>query len=1077
MNWTAALLLAGFLQVSAAGYTQGKITLSLKKASLQKVFAAIKSQSGYAVWYDMAILKNTTPVNIKVKDVSLEEALAIACKDQPLEFHITDKMIVITTKTDKPGNDPPEKIDVKGRVLNEKGEPASGISVTIKNSRIGTMTDEDGRFELANIDKNAVLLFSGANIETEEEPLNGRIELLIVVKIRMGRLDDVQVIAYGTTTKRLSTGNISTINAETIMQQPISNPLAAMEGRVPGLVITQQSGVPGGGFFVQIRGQNSIASGNNPFYIIDGVPFTSTPIMTSRLNTEITHGGSPFSSLNPSDIESIEILKDADATAIYGSRGANGVILITTKKGKAGKTKFDFHAYTGAGKVARKIPLLNTTQYLEMRREAFANDGALPNPSSDYDLTTWDTTRYTDWQKVLIGGTAHITDVQGGISGGNENTQFLVGGNYLQESTVFPGDFADQKESAHINLSTTSTDKRFRASVTASYVNEQNNLLRLDFDLSSLPPPDTPPIYDSAGKLNWAGGTFNNLLGYLRQKYRVHTDNLIGNVVISYQVLPGLQIKASGGYSKIESTETLIVPGDSYNPSWNVQSSAQFGLSSLTTWIMEPQLEYIIQSRKSRFNVLIGGTFQNDARNNLTQYASGFSSDALLENIAAASTISVDHANTYVSQYRYNAFFGRINYQLDKKYILNLNGRRDGSSRFGPGRQFANFGSVGIAWIFSKEKGVSDKLPWLSFGKLRASYGLTGNDQIGDYRFLSTYSPTTYPYQGMPGLEPTALLNSDYGWETVKKLEAGLNLGFLKNRILLEVDYFRNRSSNQLVNYALPAITGFNAITANLAATIQNTGLEIELNSVNVKKKSFNWSTFFNLTIPQNLLVVYPNISSSSYANKYVVGKPLSIIKALHYTGVDPITGVYTFQDINNNGSDLDIPGDLDAVKNVTKNYYGGISNHFSYKRFGLDIFIQFVKQIGYNYLTGFPTPGTMANQPTIVLDRWQHSGDRNNVEAYTQGGGKGIAFLKYIYGQGYGDNRITDASYIRFKNIYISYNISLSKSDKIKMLKIFLQGQNLLTITHYQGMDPENNGTNLLPPLKIFTGGLQVSF
>jgi TonB-linked SusC/RagA family outer membrane protein len=1077
MNLTAILLLAGCLQVSAAGYSQGKITLSLKNAPLEKVFASIETQSGYTVWYDYAVLKNTNPIDIDVKDLTLEQTLAIACKNQPLDFSIVGKMVVLKEKKNNRDNDPPNMVGVKGKVVNEKGEPLAGASVFIQGTRIGTRTDLNGEFFLPEAKNTTFLVITYTGYQSKVIRFSGQQEIVIMLSISASPLDQIQVIAYGTSSKRLSTGNISTINAETIAEQPVSNTLGALEGRVPGLVITQQTGVPGGGFTVQIRGQNSIASGNNPFYIIDGVPFTSTPIMTPRLSADITEGGSPFSTLNPYDIESIEVLKDADATAIYGSRGANGVILITTKKGKAGKTKFDFHVYNGAGGAARKMPLLNTSQYLQMRHEAFANDGTQPNPSSDYDLTTWDTTRYTDWQKVLIGGTAHITDAQGDISGGNENTQFLIGGNYHRESTVFPGDFADQKGSAHLNLSTASTDKKFRANVTASYVSEQNNLLSSDFDLFNALPPDAPRAYDSTGKLNWENGTFNNPLGYLLQKYQAHSDNLIGNATISYQILPGLQVRTSAGYTKLESTETLILPGDSYNPSWHVQSSAQFGTSSLITWILEPQLEYTIHSGKNRLNLLAGSTFQNDARNNLTEDASGFSSDALLENIAAASTISVNNTYTYTSQYRYNAFFARANYQFDEKYIFSLNGRRDGSSRFGPGKQFANFGSVGAAWIFSKEIGIAQGLPALSFGKLRLSYGLTGNDQIGDYRYLSTYFPTTYPYQGMPGLEPTALLNPNYGWETVRKLEAGLNLGFWKDRILLEVDYYRNRTSNQLVNYALPTITGFNGITANLPATVQNKGLEFELNTVNIRTKQFTWTSSFNLTVPQNLLLSYPNIASSSYANTYVVGKPLSIIMALHYTGVDPATGVYTFQDVNHNGSDLDIPGDLEAIKEVAKAYYGGLFNHFAYKGFGLDIFLQFVKQTGYNYLAGFTVPGLMANQPTTVLGRWQHPGDKTNVEEYTQGSGTGMAFLNYLYAQIYGDNRISDASFIRLKNIYLSYTVPLGKVVKIEMLKIFLQGQNLLTITHYLGMDPENNGTNLLPPLKILTGGLQINF
>ena len=318
--------------------------------------------------------------------------------------------------------------------------------------------------------------------------------------------------------ERLNTGDVSTISAQTIAEQPISNPLEAMEGRTPGIVITQQTGITGGGFFVQIRGQNSISSGNNPLYIVDGIPYPSVPLSAYETSSGTTNGGNPLSSLNPSDIESISILKDADATAIYGSRGANGVVLITTKKGKSGATKTDAAFYMGTGHITRGMDMLNTPEYLQMRNEAFINDGEIPTVATAPDLLAWDSSRYTNWEKTLIGGNSEIIDAQASLSGGSTNTQFLFGLGYHHETTVFPGDFGNNRMSGHLNLNHSSADQKLKLSLFANYSLFNNHLMGGDPTVEALTtPPDSPPPYDSTGKINWAGGTFDNPYGGLLQ--------------------------------------------------------------------------------------------------------------------------------------------------------------------------------------------------------------------------------------------------------------------------------------------------------------------------------------------------------------------------------------------------------------------------------------------------------------------------------------------------------------------------------------------------------------------------------
>jgi TonB-linked SusC/RagA family outer membrane protein len=1053
-----------------------KVTLSIEKASLQVVFSAIQSQTTYRFVYTTEQLIGTKLVTISANKESVQSVLKQCFRDQPLYFSLEDKFIIVHRKDVARKI---ETIDVSGKVKNEKGETLSGVTVSVVGSTRVTLTQADGTFSLERVPSDAILVFSGANVETSSITINGQSQLTVTLKNKINKLDEVQVIAYGSTTKRLNTGDVSTVTTETITEQPVSNPLAALEGRVAGLVVTQNSGAPGSGFFVQIRGQNSIANGNDPLYVIDGVPYPSVSL-ASTYTSSVIAGGNPLSTINPADIESINILKDADATSIYGSRGANGVILITTKRGKAGKTKVDFNTYFGSGEVDRTLKLLNTQQYLTMRNEAFKNDGATPSLSNgDYDLLLWDTTRYTDWQKLLIGNKSSISDVQLNISGGSSNTQFSLGGGFHRETPVFPGNYADQKGSAHFTLNHLSNDNKLKIDLAVTYGVENNNLPPVDFVSQAMSlPPDAPPLYDSVGKLNWPSG-FYNPYSYLEARYQGKTNNLISHAVINYRIIHDLQIRIAMGYNNVQMNEMQINPLTSVNPAYNETSGYTFfSNSSIETWILEPQMEYQKQIWKGKLDFLIGATAEQDTKTAQTTYAYGFSSDALLENIAAASSTHI-YNNNY-SQYRYAAFFGRLNYNIGEKYILNLTGRRDGSSRFGPGNQFANFGSIGAAWIFSNEAIFKREISFLSFGKLRSSYGTTGNDQIGDYQYLSTYSPTPYPYQNAPGLVPTSLYNPDYAWEINKKFEVGLDLGFMKDRLLFSASYYNNHSSNQLVGYPLPGITGFGTVQQNLPAIVQNTGIELTLSDILIKTSTFSWNVSANISFPKNVLLSYPGLAESSYNNIYQVGKPLSIYKSFQYLNVNPQVGIYQF--LNTQGTPTlspVYPDDFKALKKVAVNYFGGLQNSLQYKGWRLDIFFQFTKQTGWNYIKNYYTvPGMLGNQPAAVMNRWQKPGDNATFQKFSQA--YDSAYYGYLVNSAFsGDNTVGDASFIRLKTVSFSYTFSLPTMTKWHMqyLKLYLQGQNLLTISHYFGMDPENQSSYSLPPLRVITGGIQITF
>lgn len=1074
-----------------------KVTLSLKEVSLEAALKELEVVTNVKIFYsiDQHQSELTEQVSVEAVEQTLRTVLDELLAPHQIKYKVYEKeLTIILRKRDQTSSKDESRIDeptrkvetqhlattISGRVTDAvTQQPMAGVNIIVKGTTNGTTTDSEGKFSI-EVNEDDVIIFSFIGYASFETKINGRSVIDVSLKEDAKNLNEVVVNAgYYETTKEFQTGSIVKIEAKDIEKQPVSNPMAALQGRVTGLEVTQQNGVPGGNFKVRIRGTNSIANGNDPLYIIDGVPYTSTSMSFLETSGNIlgspgpnaSQGSGPLNSINPSDIESIEVLKDADATAIYGSRGANGVILITTKRGQKGKTNVDFNFYTGAAKLSSKMNLLNTQQYVEMRKEAFKNNNMIPTGSNAPDLLVWDTTRYTDWQEELIGGTASISDMQFSISGGDNNTQFLIGTGYHRETTVFPGDNSDQRVSVHANINNTSADQRFKTLFSVNYSTNFTELLNQDLTSAALTlPPNAPEVYTETGELNWVNWIgFENPMAYTKRIFEATTGNLIGNSVISYAILPSLEIRANLGYTNIRNDATTIFPISSLSPSAVQSNNSTFSSSHFQNWIAEPQLNWKPKLGPGYFNILGGATFLSQVNEGYVQNARGYSSEALMKNIGAAPTIA--SASNYYSQYRYQAFFGRVNYTFHDRYIINITGRRDGSSRFGPGKQFSVFGAVGAAWIFSNESFIKEAIPFLSFGKLRSSYGITGNDQIGDYQYLDTYK-SSGSYQGTVGLAPQRLSNPIFAWEENRKLEGSIDLGFLEDRIYLGVNYYHNRSSNQLVGAPLAPTTGFGSIQANFPATVQNSGIEIELKTQNIQKSDFIWSTIFNITIPRNKLVQFPDMESfPAYVNTYVVGEPLEIRKLYHYTGISPENGIYQFEDVNKDGAYT--VTDLQTVRFVGRKFYCGILNSFAYKGFQLDVFFQYVKQQGYDYQAPFySAPGTILNQPNLVTDRWRLPGDDADIQLYTTSGSSYTNLRS-------SDHVITDASFIRLKNLSLSYTIPSDWTKKLHMtnFNVFLQGQNLLTITKYRGLDPEIPGTIYLPPLRTLTGGIHLTF
>lgn len=1089
MKLTLAFLLAGTLFASAKGVGQN-VTLHLNNASLQQTFREIQRQTGYSFLYTKQMVADAPKITVNLNNVSLADALTECLQKQGLDFSIDNKMVVLRRKVKALTMAPPAPVvtdtsggELHGVVLNENNTPLQGATIRITNLNRSTYSNAHGEFTLPKLPPGKYTLeisYVGFTDYTGTITVNGNsVNITAALKQVLSQLDEIAVVAYGTATKRYATGAQTAIKSQDIEKQPVTNPIAALQGRMTGVLVTNANGIPGSGISLQIRGNYSLSNRADPLYIIDGVPFPAVSLSSTN-----TASGqvSPFNSINPNDIESISILKDADATAIYGSRGGNGVVLITTKKGKVGKTTLDVNAYSGSSVATRVPDFLNTQQYLDTRRKAFAADGITPTTSNAQDLLLWNQNTYTNFPKLIMGNTASFSNVQASVSGGNEQTRMLLSLGYHNEGSVIYGNNYDKRVSGHLNVDHYSLDKKLNINTSVSYTNDNIRTLAADPFLAIYAPPNFPH-YDSTGALYWipkdAQANTANPWSYLNKVGRNNTDNFITNMAVRYTVLPGLNARVNTGFSKVYLTQQVIMPTTAFNtvPSFAAQykNYASFSNSSVQTYIVEPQLEYAKRVGDLSINALLGGTAQRSLTK--SNYVTGinFSTDDLIETISAAGSIYDRGATS--KEYKYISGFSRLSLRWLDKYIVNGTFRRDGSSRFGPGKRFGNFWSIGGAYIFSAENFIRNYLPVLSFGKLRASYGITGSDQLQDYRYLETYASNYQSYNGTPGLYALQIANPVFSWEANRKVEVAMDLGFLKDRFLLSASWYRNRSDNQLVQAPLPSQTGFDYYQANLPALIQMTSLEFELNTVNIATRDVRWQTTFNITLPKNKLISFPGLATSAYAQTYAVGQPLQLARGYHYLGINSANGVPMFEDQNKDNAYNSL--DYVNIGSLSPKFYGGLGNTVTYKGFTLDVFIQFTKQHGYNaYRAYYFPPGYKVNVPTFyVKDNWTstHTDATQSALSTTVSNPNGPGYA-YPYRYYYSDAAYSDASYWRLKNLAFSYNLPKTLTGKMKVqnLRVYVQGQNLFTHTSYQGLDPETQ--NATPVLKTLTGGIQVT-
>ncbi|QEC44637.1 SusC/RagA family TonB-linked outer membrane protein [Pseudobacter ginsenosidimutans] len=1132
LKLTILLLTAALLNVHANSKAQ-TVTLSGKDLTLQQVFAAIEKQTDYVAFYNVSILAHTKPVTLTVYSMPLKELLNTVFRNQPLDYTIEGKTIILSPKIISPPLVPfsemlsTEKppLLITGILRTAEGELLAGASVRLKGKSSGTISDSKGSFQLKTDEEDPVLAISMIGYELMEVNIKktetgytvakysggmvgsadvstGIISFVFVMKKAVSLLDEAQVIAYGKTTRRLSTGSIGVIKGEDIANQPVMGVLEAIKGRVPGVIVTPYSGNPAAPVKVIIRGRNNINENalTDPLYVIDGVPRNNLNVSVITKNSPVSTGAvqggysllggeNPLVGINPNDIESISILKDADATAIYGSRGANGVILITTKKGKVGPTELSIGIRNGLTTLQRFPKMLNTAEYLAIRREAYRNDGALPTPSEAPDLLVWDANKYTDWQRVLA-GTGSTTSINASVGGGTNQSNYRLSAGFNTMKT--PMNIGGKNEMISItgSFSSASKDQKFKFSI--------NNSLGFSevivYNIASINAlaPNSPDIYNQKGELNFDGyrvlGSNRNPFENLKRPNSSNSVFLESNASVSYELMKGLNVSASGGYGFSINDNKYLIPLASQDPMAGGISSAVYGKSNSRNKFVESKLNYSTFIGKGDLSLMLAVNMQHMTSMGETITAAMFPNDDMMKSHNNASFVNTIENS---EQYKNVSALGGINYTWDNKYVINLTGRRDGSSKFGPGKQFGNFGAIGLSWIASDEKWLRKLLPsWFNMLKFRASYGETGSDGIPNYEFLSRWSrnvtkTTSAPlltYNGINAFHVINPLNQQYQWASSRSRDIGMTMQLLGNNLTIDFTWLRNRTSNQLTNAPLPKMTGFATALTNWPANVQNSGFELGINANALQTKNWSISLGFNVGMVRNILLDFPNIENSPYAGILNPGESITTKYLLKYTGVNPATGNYSFEDYNKDGR-ITVGGsriptnpldDRYISIDLNEKYSGGFNMGVKFKFLQLSTSFSFVNRLRDDpYLSSVVGRMTNISLPDdIKNNHWTQPGDQVKYPRYTISGALGPITDS--------DANYVNGSYVRMENLFLSCQLPQKWVSRIKMkaAAISFATQNLFTISAFKGLGPDIlSGFAATPIPRVITTQLSLSF
>ena len=983
-----------------------------------------------------------------------------------------------------------QKVSIRGKVTDASdGSPLPGVSILEKGTTNGTSTDSQGVFNL-QVGQGATLAFSFIGFQAQEVAVGSQSVIDISLKAESTTLTDVVVIGYGTIEKRDVTGSIASVNNKDFKDQPTTNVAGNLQGKMAGVNITNASGTPGAGLLVSIRGAS------NPLYVVDGVPMLSesnSSIATS-FDTEgnVVGNGQNISSIadiNPNDIESVEVLKDASAAAIYGARAANGVILITTKRGKAGKTKMNFSGYTGIQQPARKIKFLNSAEFVDLIEEARTNDLALYNADNtvfgeDFDpsVLTDDLNYSADGQNTVwldeILKSAPVRNYELSASGGDNKTRFYAGGSYFdQDGIVLNSGF--KRLSTRVNVDHQATDRlTLGVNFSASHSRNRrsfNDNTYTGIITNALGASPLMPARDQNGNysdytlynVNWLSD--NPVLSANEIRAFTTSNRLIGSVFGELKLSDNLKFRSSW------STDFSDVKDDQFFSPITADASAVSGKAYTSdfqqlTWLNENIFTYEKHWGASSLNAIAGYTMQETKSTFTSLSGQGFPAGSGLENLSSAAVITKGTATG--TSFGLVSYLGRVNADIQGKYLFSATVRTDGSSRFSRNDRYGVFPSASVGWRISREDffGQGNTLTDL---KVRASYGVTGDQEIGNFQNISFWQPGRY--LGLSGLRPRNLADPNLTWQSNKSFNVGVDFEFFRGRLSGSVDYFKSNKTNLLSNDIIPGTTGFATITRN-RGDIENRGWEFALNSVNVSTDRVRWNTTFNISFIKNeikditndglLVSAYSDISPTHVLQ---IGQPLGTFWAVKYAGVDPDNGDALFYNANGDKVPAGEVSNDDAqiAGKAIPDFFGGLNNSLNVGNWDFMLATQFnVGNSIYNlikatYLNmGWSNEGGLdqvyANNSVEVRDRWKKPGDKTNVPR--------ASFIN----QNYVENStqfIEDGSFFRFRTLSAGYTFKPKDRNWFSSIRVYGQVQNLYVITKYTGFDPEVSSTGSSDP------------
>jgi len=989
-----------------------------------------------------------------------------------------------------------QQVEIKGRILEESSKVSVvGAVVKLKGLNGGTTSDGDGNFSLKVKTLPVTLLVSSVGYKSQEIDVYEAEPTTIYLDEDQNRLSTIVVVGYGTQKRSDLVGSIATISTDSYKQVPISSLDNALQGKAAGVQVTQTSGEPGGSVSIRIRGGSSIQGGNEPLYVIDGFPFYNNTATAGVISGTSTN---PLSAINPGDIESINVLKDASATSIYGSRGANGVIIITTKKGKGDKAQVTYEGNFGVQSLRKKIDLLNAHDFAILRNDALYDTNPTLGQYQYLSQAEIDKLgKGTDWQDEAFRN-AFTQNHQISIVGGSLKTHYAISGNYFSQDGIIKNtDF--KRFSSRVNIDSQVSDK-FKIGVNITGSKSDADVAPSGIVGNLLLMPATATVYEPNGSYtlrNPFENIFSNPIASINEQINKSASyRLLGSAYGEYTIIKDLVFKSLFGANINNNKESNYIPKTIYEGSL-VNGQASIGVLSSSTWLNENTLTYSKEIWKNHnLDFLLGYTQQKITDEIVRTGSSNFVSDNLTYNsLQSGSVISSPYSDIQSSVL--NSYLGRINYNFAHTYFLTASIREDGSSRFGKNNKWGIFPSAGASWLISNEKFFKSVLPIINDLKFRVSYGKTGNQEIGNYQSQSTLTSTNYLFGTslVTGFTPARISNDNLGWETTYQTDAGLDISLLKDRISLIIDGYSKKTVDLLLNIQIPWTTGQSTSLQNYGS-VENKGLELTLNTQNLVGK-FKWNTGFNISFNRNKVLSIGGLANSYISGNYIVqvGQPLGSFygcvtdgilqtadvanKGVFTGNATPKAGDRLYKDVNGDKT-FNSTSDRAIIGNAQPDFIFGFSNNFEWKGFDLSLFFQ--GSIGNQILNG--------NKQTLELFSGQQNADASALDRWTSTNPSNtIPRAKLDPAPVFSDRYIEDGSFVRLKSASLGYTFpkKITKFLQLSNLKVYVSGSNLLTWTKYTGFDPEitsgdntvSQGTDsgIYPVSKSFNVGVNITF